>query len=134
MLVNLPYATALYAALLGLLGALLTINVIRGRAKFGVSASDGGQAQLAQAIRAHGNFVEQVPIVLLLIFFAEASGVPKPIVHVLGIVFVVARLVSAYGLSNSLEDRLPRRAGAGLSILVTIATSLLILTRLVDII
>jgi len=134
MIANLPYVTALYAALIGLLAALLTINVIRGRTRFAVAAGDGGHAALAQAIRAHANLAEQAPLALLLIGFAEASGTPKTIVHVLGIVLVVARLASAIGLSASLADRLPRRIGAGLSVLVTIAASLLILARLANVI
>ncbi len=134
MLTNLPYVTALYAALLGLLAALLTINVIRLRTRYVVSAGDGGHASLAQAIRAHANFAEHVPLALLLIGFAEASGTPKPIIHVLGIVLVLARLSSAMGLSSSLADKLPRRAGAGLTVLVTIAASLLILGRLANVV
>jgi hypothetical protein len=134
MLTNLPYVTALYAALIGLLAALLTINVIRGRTRYVVSAGDGGQAPLAQAIRAHANLAEHAPLALLLIGFAEASGTPKAIIHVLGIVLVLARLSSAMGLSSTLADKLPRRADAGLTILVTIAASLLILGRLANVV
>jgi uncharacterized membrane protein YecN with MAPEG domain len=131
---QIPYVTALYAALIGLLAAALTINVIRGRTRYAVAAGDGGEAVLARAIRAHGNLAEHAPLALLLIGFAEASGAPKPLVHVLGIVLVAARLSSAIGLSNSLEDRLPRRAGAGLTILVLIAASAAILLRMADVI
>jgi uncharacterized membrane protein YecN with MAPEG domain len=53
--------TGLYAALLGLLGAALTVNVIVNRVRSGIDAGDGGVATLAQAIRAHANFVEQGP-------------------------------------------------------------------------
>jgi uncharacterized protein len=132
VMANLPYVTALYAALIGLLAALLTINVIRGRTRFAVSVGDGGQMALAQAIRAHGNLAEHAPLALLLIGFAEASGTPKLIIHVLGIVLVLARLSSAIGLSGSLDDKLPRRTGAGLTVLVTIAASLLIFARLAN--
>jgi uncharacterized membrane protein YecN with MAPEG domain len=134
MIANLPYVTALYAALIGLLAALLTINVIRGRGRFKVAAGDGGNAALAQAIRAHANLAEQAPLALLLIGFAEASGTAKVVVHVLGIALVVARVISAVGLSASLADRLPRRVGAGLTVLVTIAASLLILGRLANVV
>jgi uncharacterized membrane protein YecN with MAPEG domain len=68
--------------------------------------------------------------VLLVIGFAEASGTPKAIIHVLGVVLVLARLLSAVGLSRSLADTLPRRAGAGLTMLTLIAASVLILLRL----
>ncbi|HEY2229561.1 MAG TPA: MAPEG family protein [Xanthobacteraceae bacterium] len=70
----LSLATAPYAALLGLLGAALTANVIVNRVRAGVDADDGGMANLAQAIRAQGNFVEQAPLALIVIALAEASG------------------------------------------------------------
>jgi uncharacterized membrane protein YecN with MAPEG domain len=59
MLANIPWTTALCAAILGLLGAALTINVIANRVKTKVDTGDGGIPALAQAIRAQGNFVEQ---------------------------------------------------------------------------
>jgi len=130
MMSNLPYVTAFYAALIGLLAAVLTIRVIIGRTKYVVAAGDGGNPKLAQAIRAHANLAEQAPLVLLVIGFAEASGMPKLVVHGLGIVLVVARLLSAIGLSGSLADTLPRRAGAGLTVLTLVVASVLILLRL----
>jgi uncharacterized membrane protein YecN with MAPEG domain len=129
MMMNLPYVTAFYAALIGLLAAVLTVLVIAGRTRFVVAAGDGGNAALAQAILAHANLAEQAPLVLLVIGFAEASGLPKPYIHVLGIVLVAARILSAVGLSRSLADTLPRRAGAGLTILTLVAASGLILLR-----
>jgi uncharacterized membrane protein YecN with MAPEG domain len=127
---TLPYVTAFYAALIGLLAAALAIRVIIGRTKYVVAAGDGGNASLAQSIRAHANLSEHAPLVLLVIGFAEASGTPKAIIHVLGVVLVLARLLSAVGLSRSLADTLPRRAGAGLTMLTLIAASVLILLRL----
>jgi uncharacterized membrane protein YecN with MAPEG domain len=104
--------------------------VIVGRGKFAVAAGDGGNASLAQAIRAHANFAEQAPLVLLVIGFAEASGTPKTIIHVLGIALLLARVLSAIGLSRSLADTLLRRVGAGLTLLTLVAASVLILLRL----
>jgi uncharacterized membrane protein YecN with MAPEG domain len=50
MTATIPMISALYAALLGLLGAALTVNVIANRVRSGVDAGDGGVAKLAQAI------------------------------------------------------------------------------------
>jgi len=69
-----PLVAAAYAAFLGLFAVALTVRVILGRVKTGIQAGDGGNAQLAQAIRAHANFAEQVPLALLLIVLAEAAG------------------------------------------------------------
>jgi len=124
-----PTAAA-YAALLGLLAVTLTVRVILGRVKTGVQAGDGGQAQLAQAIRAHANFAEQAPLALLLIVLAEGAGTPTGLVHALGSVLVLARLASAWGLSHSLGPTMPRQAGAGATALVVAAASVLIAYRL----
>ena len=59
MNMTVPSITAFYTALLGLLGAGLTVNVIVNRVRSKVDAGDGGVAKLAQAIRAHANFAEQ---------------------------------------------------------------------------
>ncbi|WP_162568695.1 MAPEG family protein [Variovorax sp. SRS16] len=125
-----PSISALYAALLGLFAAVLTVRVILNRVKTGIQAADGGNARLGQAIRAHANFAEQVPLALLLIVLAELAGTPGGIVHALGAALVVARLANAWGLSRSLGPTMPRQAGAGLTVLVVAAASLLLLYRL----
>jgi uncharacterized protein len=124
-----PTASALYAALLGLLAAVLTVRVILNRVKTGIQAGDGDNAQLGQAIRAHANLSEQVPLALLLIVLVEVLGTPLAFVHALGGVLVLARLSSAWGLSHSLGPTQPRQAGAGLTVLVVVTASLLIVYR-----
>jgi uncharacterized membrane protein YecN with MAPEG domain len=127
MVFSVPVVTAVFAAILGLLAAGLTVNVIVNRVRLGVDAGDGGTPRLAQAIRAHGNFAEHVPLALLLIAATEMIGYRAWIVYVLGGVLVVARLLSAWGLNQSLTGSKPRSAGAGLTVLVTVAASALIL-------
>jgi uncharacterized protein len=124
-----PTVSAIVAALLGLLAVLLAVRVILGRVRFAVNAGDGGHAELAQRIRAHSNLAEHVPLVLLLLAFAEASGAARWAIVTLGAVLLVARLASAWGLSHSLGPTQPRQAGAGLTLLVTVIASLLILYR-----
>jgi uncharacterized membrane protein YecN with MAPEG domain len=120
-----PITTALYAALVGLLAAALTVRVILGRVKTGIQAGDGGNAELGQVIRAHANL-----LALLLIAAVEMLGTPGMWVHALGVVLVLARLSSAWGLSHSLGASQSRQTGAGLTILVVVVASLLILYRL----
>ncbi len=124
-----PVVSAVYAAVLGLLAAILTVRVIVNRVRFKVNAGDGGEATLAQAIRAHANFAEHAPFALLLIALAEAVGAHHGVIHGLGAALVVARLASAWGLSRSLGPTPPRQAGAGLTILIITAASLLIFYR-----
>lgn len=124
-----PSVSAIYAAVFGLFAAFLTVRVILNRVKSGVHSGDGGNARLAQAIRAHANLAEQVPLALLLIVLAEATGAPAGFVHILGSLLVIARISNAWGLSRSLGPTPPRQAGAGLTVLVVVATSLLIFYR-----
>lgn len=121
---------ALYAGLLGLLAAALTFNVILNRVRGGVDFGDGGVPALKQALRAHGNFVEQAPIALILIASAEAAGASTLIVHVLGIALLAARLASATALGRSVEQSPLRQFSGGLSVLVLAAASVAILLAL----
>ena len=125
-----PTITATVAALIGLLAVLLPARVIVFRVRFKVNAGDGGHAPLAQAIRAHANLVEHAPLALIVLAFAEAS-VPawRWLIMILGVVLLIARLASAWGLSHSLGGSTGRQAGAGLTQLVTIVASLLVLYR-----
>ena len=122
-----PFYTAIYAAVLGLLAAVLTINVIANRVRSKVDVGDGGNSSLAQAIRAHGNFAEHTPLALLLIAFVEGFGYRSLVIQGLGAVLLVARLLSAWGLNSSLKQTFGRQAGATLTILVIAAAALLIL-------
>ena len=130
MALQLPVFSAACAAILGLLAAFLTVRVILGRVRFKVDVGDGGHPELAQAIRAHGNLAEHAPIALLLIGFAEALQAPMMAIYGLGGAFVLARLASAWGLSNGLGLSMGRQSGAGLTVLVTVLTSLLVLYTL----
>ncbi len=126
-----PLVSSLYAAVFGLLAALLTVRVILGRVRTGIQSGDGGDASLGQAIRAHANFAEQVPLALLLIVLVETTGAASVFVHVLAIVLIVARSINAWGLSHSLGPTTPRQAGAALTILVVAAASLLLAYRVI---
>jgi uncharacterized membrane protein YecN with MAPEG domain len=126
-----PYYTAIYAAVLGLLAALLTTNVIVNRVRAKVDVADGGVAPLAQAIRAHGNFAEHTPLALLLIGLVEAFAYRSPIVIGLGAALLLARLLSAWGLNSTLKQSFGRQLGATLTILVTAVSSALIIYAVV---
>jgi uncharacterized membrane protein YecN with MAPEG domain len=131
---NVPVITAVYAAIFGLFAAALTINVIANRVRLKVEGGDGGVPKMAQAIRAHANFAEHVPLAIILIGLAEMSGVRAWIIYyVLGGVLLVARVLSAVGLNRSLAGSMPRQAGAGLTILVTVAASIAVLVGVMKI-
>jgi uncharacterized membrane protein YecN with MAPEG domain len=126
-----PVVSATVAALIGLLAVFLTLRVIALRVRLGVDAGDGGHPALAQAIRAHANLLELAPLALLLLAFAEWSIAWRGVIVALGVLLLVARLASAWGLSHSLELGSARKTGAGLTALVIVACSVLVLYRMV---
>jgi uncharacterized protein len=96
-----PRIVLLYAALLGLILVYLSYRVVNYRMKYKVGIGDGGNVNLACAIRVQGNFVEYVPIALLLILFVELVGFSAWVVHVLGLTLLVGRVWHAQGLGAS---------------------------------
>jgi uncharacterized membrane protein YecN with MAPEG domain len=112
-----------FAAIIGLLGAGLTANVIAHRTCAHVDAGDGGDARLARAIRAHANFVEQAPLALILLTAAEMVSARAEVIQGLGIALIAARLASAYALNRSLAQSPLRQFGGGISVLIALAAS-----------
>ena len=110
--------TILYAGLLGLIGLVLAINVSRTRAATHVDLGDGGNPRMLQAIRMHANFIEYVPLCLILIGLIEMAHGPRWAVHSLGIVLVVARILHAQGIHSAPGRSFGRAAGAGLTYLI----------------
>jgi uncharacterized protein len=115
-----PLITSLYAAPLGLMALALSAHVIMLRAKTGVSIMDGGNDQLAERIRRHGNFTEYVPLILLLMALAELDGVGPMWLHITGALLVVGRLLHAFGLKYDKPTAFGRIAGASLTMLAAL--------------
>jgi uncharacterized membrane protein YecN with MAPEG domain len=90
--------TALYGAVSALLTLALGLNVSRLRGKYNVFRGDGGHAELAGAVRAHGNNAEHVPLLLILLLAAELSGGSSTVLHIFGGALVVSRLLHAVGV------------------------------------
>jgi uncharacterized protein len=76
--------TALYALPLALLGLVLWFRVSMMRADLKVSIGDAGDPVLHERIRQHGNFIEWVPWVLLLMALAEGNGAGALWLHAAG--------------------------------------------------
>jgi uncharacterized membrane protein YecN with MAPEG domain len=85
------------AGILGLLTVVLGLNVARMRGRKRVSLGDGGDTELAAAIRAHGNLIEWVPMCLLVIWLTHGPYGERS-VAVLAVVLTVGRLIHAGGL------------------------------------
>jgi uncharacterized protein len=117
MLIVVP-VTALYAGLYALLLLVLAAGVSRLRGRLKVGLGDGGHAPLTRAIRAHGNAVEWGLPLLLLMLVAELNHASHLFLHVCGIVFLLARVAHAVGLSSHGGESKGRVVGTAVSWLV----------------
>ncbi len=112
--------TSLYAAPLGFMGLGLAAHVIMLRTKTGISIMDGGNNQLAERIRRHGNFIENVPFVLLLMTLAELNGVANIWLHISGALLIAGRILHASGLKHDKLKTFGRIAGALITFLAAL--------------
>jgi len=91
----------LYAALCGLLLIVLSVRVVLARRRYHVRLGVGTEDAMHQAVRMQANFAEYVPFAVLLLVFAEITGLPTAAVHGAGMLLLVSRLMHAWGLWQS---------------------------------
>lgn len=92
--------TALYAALAGFMVLGLAGLVVKARWRYGTSLGIGTEPGMERAVRVHANFIEYVPLALLLLLVAELNGISASLLHAAGILLLVSRTLHAYGLSQ----------------------------------
>lgn len=123
--------TAFFAGILGLLLILLSVNVIIDRYRFRISLGAGEHDITKRKIRCQGNFVEYVPIALILMAVCEISGSSKALLHGLGYVLVLGRVFHAYSLlfgeTGQKSSILFRQIGMGATFTVIITLSVMAL-------
>jgi uncharacterized protein len=93
--------TSLTAALAAILLLILSFIVSAGRGKAKVDLGDGGNEMLIRRIRAQGNFVEYVPMALILIGLNEMAGANGTLLWVLAAALLVGRIAFAHGIIAS---------------------------------
>ncbi|MCW5752772.1 MAG: MAPEG family protein [Alphaproteobacteria bacterium] len=104
--------TPVVVALMGLILLGLSWRVVDLRRRHRINLGDGGRPDLERAIRVHGNFVEYVPLALLLLLVLEAGGeMPRWLLAALGGLLVVGRLLHAQGLASRPGASFGRFAG-----------------------
>ncbi len=105
---------ALYVGLFGILLIVLSLRVSFVRRDARVALGDGDNEMLRRRIRAHGNFVEFVPIALLLLALAEHTGLGSLFIHLFGIVLLAgAHLARLRHLPGQGGFHLPHGRHAG---------------------
>jgi uncharacterized membrane protein YecN with MAPEG domain len=96
-----PHVTLLVAGVHGLMLLLLVWPIVRTRRAQRIGLGAGGDVAMLRRIRVHANFVEYVPMGLILLALLELAGTSRTVVAALGALLLVARLLHAMGLSRS---------------------------------
>jgi uncharacterized membrane protein YecN with MAPEG domain len=114
------------AGLLGLLAVALTAGVGRLRGQKKIFLGDGGDKDMLAAIRAHGNFMEFVPLCLVLIYVvSDFYGFWT--IAILSLALLVCRVLHAGGMLGFIP--LGRMLGAtGTTLILAIVSALLIVS------
>jgi uncharacterized protein len=120
-------ASFLYAAVLGLILVALSAQVVLARRRHRVRFGTGEEDAMQQAVRVQANFTEYVPLAVLLLVFAEITGLPTAAVHGAGLLLVTSRIVHAIGLSRSPGLTFGRLYGTAGTWLTIVALSLWLL-------
>ncbi len=124
--------TALYAALLTPILLFLTFRVIGHRRAQRVEIGDGGDRELLRRMRVHANFVETVPMALILLALAESLKGPVLILHAIGLALLIGRLVHAYALAQEPHIMQLRVAGMVATLTAIIAAALIAFVKAVE--
>ena len=112
--------TPLYAIPLGIIFLVLWFRVSAIRGGLGLSIGDGGNLQVLQRVRQHGNFVEWTCFVLILMILAEGMGAPDIYLHISGALLLIGRIAHPFGLRIDNAGHPLRYVGNGTNILATV--------------
>ncbi|MEO8241032.1 MAG: MAPEG family protein [bacterium] len=106
--------TAPYAAVLAVILITLNLLAIRTRGKTTISLGDRGDDRLLEACRRQMNFVENVPLALILMLLAEAGGAGATLLNLAGVVLVLSRLIHPFGITVTNQAH-PLRIGGSVA-------------------
>lgn len=124
--------TALYAALLTPVLLFLTFRVIGHRRAQRVEIGDGGDRELLRRMRVHANFIETVPMALILLALAESLKGPVLILHAIGLALLIGRLAHAYALAQEPHIMQLRVAGMVATLTAIIAAALVAFVKAIE--
>lgn len=91
-------AAFLYIALYSILFIGLSLYVVQGRHLYRIVIGDGNDTRQLRRMRAQANFAEYTPIFLLELIASESMGLSVYVVHFFGLIFLIGRIVHAYGI------------------------------------
>lgn len=106
------------AAAAAIINLWLAIRIGQMRASAKVLHGDGGNTGLMQRMRAQANFIENVPLALILIGAIELAGKGGQWLAIVGGVFMLARVAHGLGMDSTKAN--PLRAGGTLITMLTL--------------
>ncbi len=126
---HVPQIALVVNAIFVLMSIPMAIAVGVRRTRTGIPLLHGEDESLLRLMRAHGNFIEYVPLDLLALAGAEIAGTPTWLVAACGAVLLLARVVHYFSLSASINGK-GRAVGAALTTLTMLVLALAILWQL----
>lgn len=121
--------SGLYLGICLIISTLLSINVVRNRARYKVDMLHGDNIDVLKAMRVHGNHIEYAPYALLGLMALELSGLSNAWLHGIGATLVTGRLLHAYGIYSSTGVTFGRVAGMSLTWLVGLVIAVWLVVR-----
>jgi uncharacterized membrane protein YecN with MAPEG domain len=117
--------TLMYASILAIFALVLSFKAGSARGKSGLSVLFGEPAnmELAQKVRVHQNFLEYVPIFLIVFAAIEFNGGSSIFLYVVGDLMIISRIAHAIGLKHDNMAHKGRLIGAGGTALLTLVTA-----------
>ena len=117
--------TALYAGIFAIFALVLSFRAGGFRGKTGISVLYGEpqNMELAERVRVHQNFLEYVPIVLILMGLTELNGGSATFLYIVGALLVISRIAHAIGLKHDNMAHGGRFIGAAGTALISLVVA-----------
>lgn len=117
--------TLLYASIFAIFSLWLSIKAGAARGKSGLSVGFGDpiNSDLMEKVRKHQNFLEYVPIFLIVFAAVELNGGSSMFLYIVGDLLVVSRIAHAIGLKHDNMAHIGRLIGAGGTALLTLVVA-----------
>lgn len=112
--------TLITASALALMGLVLAARVSGARMKHRISLGDRGNEELLVRMRIHGNFIEFVPFVLILMALLEMSGASRTGLMIAGAVLIVSRILHMVGMPRPAPNVFRAGGASGTYILMAV--------------
>lgn len=121
---NIPI-TLFYASVFAIFALVLSFRAgsLRGKAGISVLFGEPVNMELAEKVRRHQNFLEYVPLFLIVFAAIELTGGSHMFLFIVGDLLIISRIAHAIGLKHDNMSHIGRLIGAGGTALLTLVTA-----------